>query len=195
MQGKKILIALTTAIGIGVLALPVMAKPGPSTARGAGNILAQLDTNGDGVISLEEFVDARIARAEAGFDIRDENGDGLITEDEVGRDRPEPPDGFDPAAFRACVEDQLGVELPEPPEPGSRFAEADLNGDGAIDLGEAISNATDNATERFLNLDDNADGVLDADELATIRARHRALREARRTCREQSADVAAVLGS
>ena len=195
MQGNKILIALATAIGIGVVALPVIAKPGPSAARGAGNILAQLDANGDGLVSLDEFVDAKLARVEAGFEIKDENGDGLITEDEVGRDRPEPPDGFDPAAFRACVEEQLGVELPEPAEPGSRFAEADLNGDGGIDLGEAISNATDKATDRFFALDENGDGMLDAEELATIKARHRALREARRACREQSADVADVLGS
>ncbi|MEM9300986.1 MAG: hypothetical protein AAGE01_02685 [Pseudomonadota bacterium] len=167
---------------------------GDRGGRQAGQALAQIDLDGDGVISEAEFVDARLARAESRFLRRDRNGDGVISADDFEDvERPEPPEGADREAFRACVAEALGVELPEPREPGDRLAEVDLNGDEAIDLDEALISAEARALERFAILDGNGDGFVDRDEIRASLAQASELREIRRACRDQQAAVASFL--
>ncbi len=191
MQTKILTLALLATLAAGAWQAS-SAGPGPRVNAG-GSALKHLDVDGDGVISLAEFVDARLIRAENRFNRRDDNGDGFITEDEIGRNG-EPPSDEQRAEFRECLEQELGIELPEPPEPGSRFDEADANGDGAIDLAEALAVAEQAAESRFNAIDGNADGVLDTEELAAAVRKGRAVREARRSCREQVQEVDDVLG-
>ena len=77
MQGRQLMIALTTAIGISMVALPVIAKPGQPNTGSAKKVLAHLDTDGDGVVSLTEFIDANLARVETKFLRRDQNGESI----------------------------------------------------------------------------------------------------------------------
>ncbi len=151
-----------------------------------------LDADGDGMVSQDEFLAARLARAERRFDRLDSDEDGQITEADLA-DRPEPPD-VDREALRACIEETLGVELPERPEPGSRFDAADLNGDGAITLDEALTNAESRAVERFMNLDENADGQLERSEVRRPLRRAARLRQARRQCLREQQEANDLLG-
>lgn len=78
-------------------ASPLMAADAPPTPRFGPPVFADFDSNGDGVLSEQEFVDGRnkriAERAAAGFPMRglnqaeefktlDRNGDGGITPDE-----------------------------------------------------------------------------------------------------------------
>ena len=192
---KPVLRPLTLAIALASSAVAFCASAGPGNASigSIARIFNTVDTNDDGVIDIDEFVDARLARAEARFVARDANGDGLVTEDEVG-DRPEPPEGSDPEAVRACVAEALGVELPEPPEPGERFAQMDLNGDGAIDLAESQDAALTIALEAFAILDTDASGGVTPEEVGASLGRKAERRAAIRQCRQAAEDAADFLG-
>ena len=59
-----------------------LAQDDPAAPHG-GKGLKAMDTNGDGKISKEEFMEAARKRAEARFQKLDANGDGYITQDEM----------------------------------------------------------------------------------------------------------------
>lgn len=69
---------------------------------------AELDTDGDGAVSLDELRAVRPGVTEEAFERMDRNGDGVISPDERRRrghrprhDRPDGSGGADPAAFRS----------------------------------------------------------------------------------------------
>ncbi|MEM7704741.1 MAG: hypothetical protein AAF358_04265 [Pseudomonadota bacterium] len=181
-KSSFLVIALTV-----LTTMPALAQTGSGVAD-----RTPLDADGDRMVSQDEFLAARLARAERRFDRLDRDDDGQITEADLA-DRPEPPD-VDREALRACVEDALGIELPEPPEPGSRFDTIDLNGDGAITLEEALTSAEDRAVERFMNLDENADGQLERSEVRRPLRRAARLRQARRQCLREQQEANDLLG-
>lgn len=195
MQGKTLMLNVLLASSLVLIVSTVSAHPRHDGQRSSAAIVERLDTNGDGAISLAEFTNAAISRAEMRFDRADQNADGEVTLDEIGANRREPPEDFDREAFRACVAEQLGVELPDRPDLESRFNDADLDGSGGISLDEAISNATNRAMDRFADLDADGDGQLVSDEINRPRQRDESLREARRACKEQNQAISALLGS
>ncbi|MGB8622011.1 MAG: hypothetical protein WCD16_04240 [Paracoccaceae bacterium] len=71
------------AIGAAVMALPAVAA-GNMNASGTG-AKAQLDANGDGTVTLEEF----LARPTARFEAMDSDGDGALSSDEIQAARAE----------------------------------------------------------------------------------------------------------
>lgn len=186
MTLPKTLAALAILSGA-ALALPAFAQPG---SRDQG---PSLDADGDGVVTQEEFIAAKAVRTERRFERLDSNSDGQITPDDLS-DLPQPPD-VDRDALRACVEESLGIELPAPPVDGSRFDNADLNGDGAVTLDEALTGSETAAIERFERLDTNVDGLLQTDELRKAKRRAGKLRQTRRQCRDEQEDIAAILGA
>lgn len=101
-------------------------RPGP-------RIVAALDTDRDSEISGEE-----LANAAQSLLTLDENGDGRLTPDEIGRG----PFG--------------GPGLPPPPGP----MHLDADGDGVVSLDEFLVPAI----EHFQNIDANGDGVIDEAE-------------------------------
>lgn len=195
MKGRKLTLNVLAAASLVVTLGVAQAHPGPGRPGSSAAIVDRLDTDGDGAISLTEFTDAAVMRAEMRFARADQNADGEVTRDEIGSNRRELPEDLDRDAFRACVAEQLGVELPERPDADARFDEADLDGNGGIDLDEAVSNATSRAMDRFAELDADADGLLVSDEISRPGHRSRALREARRACREQNQEISALLGT
>lgn len=113
-----------------------------------GGMLQRLDTDGDGLLSLQEFQ----AAGEARFAGLDADGDGRISAEEfaAGRRGPDRKAGkhHGPRAERM---QQFREQ---------RFASMDADGDGY--LSKAEFDATHMA--RFSALDANGNGVIDADE-------------------------------
>jgi Ca2+-binding EF-hand superfamily protein len=110
------------------------------------------DTDGDGLVSEDEFVAVGARRGER----LDTDGDGTISADEV-------------AVMRARHEERVeerGAEIDAEHEARraeheARFEAADLNSDGALDPTER----EEMARVRFAELDQDGDGSLTEDEL------------------------------
>lgn len=170
---------------------PVAAGDRDGPRRPVARAIAQLDSDGDRQISQSEFVDARLDRATRRFERRDGDDDGFVSEaDFEGR---EPPADFDVDAYRACVAEALAVDVPEPITRSDRFAAVDLDGDGLIDLEEALTHASLRAEDRFAALDTDRDGFLTAPEFLEGMADALRVRAVRRECRAEQELLSAVI--
>lgn len=101
---------------------------------------AKADSNGDGSITEEEFMAARAARADKMKQKREVNGDGQMHKKKNKKMHKK---------MKAHKAKQAG-----------KRPNADMNGDGAVDLAEHQAAVL----ARFERMDKNADGVLSADE-------------------------------
>ncbi|MEM7244377.1 MAG: hypothetical protein AAF533_03485 [Acidobacteriota bacterium] len=130
------------------------------------------DTNGDGVISQDEWRSARGERrdrlAKRGGKGRlarlDANGDGQVDWDEfkVTAEKPNRADTNGDGIVERS-------EIPDDERSLRRFEKADLNGDGRVDFAER----EDGLREKFAKLDQDADGLIALDD---IRQRSRSQR-------------------
>ncbi len=134
---KKTLIAALLATPV-LLAGPVLAEAPPGDPVRGEEKFAELDFNGDGVISHAEFV----AQREQKFASTDVNQDGLISFDEA-------------MAAKKAV---MGGQVPKAKGPrdggGNMFTFLDIDGDGFISL-EEMEVFGD---RRFKDMDSNLDG-------------------------------------
>ncbi|MBT2185395.1 EF-hand domain-containing protein [Sphingobium sp. H33] len=129
--------------GIAILAAPAAAQLG---RRGGSDRFAQADSNGDGVVTREEFKTSRSAR----FKQMDRNGDGAVSRDDFGRIlkfRPEAGQRLDDMLAEADANHDGSLtraELDHAPMP--LFDRADTNGDSRVDAQEraAAKELTDN---------------------------------------------------
>lgn len=140
MTMKKQVSALVIAALLASTAGIAFAQDADSRAERRAQAFAELDTNGDGSVSAEEFATRpnRFARA-------DTNGDGVLSAEEIvtaGQQR---------AADRA---DRM-------------IARLDANGDGALSEDELT--ARRDPARMFDRLDANDDGVVSAEEFAELR--------------------------
>jgi Ca2+-binding EF-hand superfamily protein len=173
--------------GISVLALTAGAalaqeggRPGGDGAR-AGEYLKRADSNGDGKVSKEEFVNMSKTEAEERFGRMDGNSDGYVDEKEVASvgdrlrefmrnrgggagDRPEgrpegfrrPPEGERPSGDRPPGERPSG-DRPPPPEGGRPGGPPGGPGGPGGPQGPNID-------ELFGRMDKNSDGSVDKEE-------------------------------
>ncbi len=113
--------------------------PFPGGRAGRGRGMARMDSNGDGVISLNEWLTGRALL----FQRLDANGDGVVSREEV-------------AAMASARRAGGGRASPE-----RLFQRIDANSDGVVDRGEFDAAGR----TMFGRLDRNGDGVLSAEEL------------------------------
>ena len=165
------------------------------------DMMQRLDTNEDGVITLQEFTDVRLKRGGVLFDRLDQNSDGVISTDEYA-DRPGK--GFvgrreslelDQETFTQCMKDQLGDSYQERPTWEELFSVTDTNSDGLIDREEFLAHKEANAAERFAQIDTNNDNNLDSNELETIKAQMQENRQARRSCYLEQRELNRILST
>lgn len=142
------------ALGASLALSSAHAQPPGAAEQGAGDpaaaFIEQLDTDGDGRVSLEEALAPQRAR----FAEVDTDGDGFITAEEAS------------AAFAAQVPPEMLEAMKERgmPDPGETFiANLDQNGDGRVDLDE-FKRPTIEAFER---MDADGDGFATYEE-ATV---------------------------
>ena len=159
-------------------------RPGGSIDRMFGH----LDADGDGFVSDDEFLDARLARVDSQFDRQDEDGDGLISEEEADRrgDRTEHPD-VDREAVIACLRETI-ADWEGPHDIEDRFDAVDLDGDGYIDLVELSIALEERAYVLFDRIDTNNDGLISLEEVEVFQDDQINLRRVIRACIDEVSD-------
>lgn len=159
-------------------------RPGGNPER----LIDHLDIDGDGYVDEDEFIDGRLARIDDQFDRRDENGDGLLSEEETEKrrhnnDRPE----IDREAVIQCVRETI-ADWEGPQEVEDRFDAVDLDGDGYIDLVELSLALEERAYILFDRIDSNNDGVISLEEVVANQDYQINLRRVIRACIEEVSD-------
>jgi hypothetical protein len=145
-------IAATTLSFSALAQAPDTGKPEFRDGRGGG-MFQRLDTDGDGLVSLQEFQ----AAGEARFASLDADGDGLISAEEFSAGRrgsgtAEAGKAYGPRAEHRAERMQQFRD--------QRFASLDADGDGHISRAEFDQQHM----ARFNALDANGNGLIDADE-------------------------------
>jgi Ca2+-binding EF-hand superfamily protein len=216
MQIRK-LVLTTMAVALASSACVGYAKEGRhgsdrhSRDHGAGQsgnveqkvarIFNALDTNGDQIIVLDEWLVKTAEKAAKQFARIDADDDALISLEEFlavhgrhgGRHGGGDNSDIDRDAVRACVAESLGTELTEHPDRETVFAEIDANDDGFIDIDEFQIAKSERATNKFNDIDSDADGGITAEELAASLTGQSERRSVRRECFEEQRDAAELL--
>jgi Ca2+-binding EF-hand superfamily protein len=140
------------------------------------------DTNADGRVSESEFVDDRLQNVDDQFEHRDTNGDGVISLEEheapralparPGRgprpdvaDRPARPE-IDRDALTACIRKTIADFEPRfDDELEDIFDNVDKNGDDKLSLAEVSAAVEARARELFDHIDASGDGYITEDEV------------------------------
>jgi Ca2+-binding EF-hand superfamily protein len=144
------LIPTAIASALTILASTAVAHPDANHTGGGQKpsikqVVRAMDTDGDGLVSFEEFELPEKRRGADRLEAADTDGDGNIS--------------------RAEMEAQLAEHVAADTERAEkRFEQADINGDGFITPEERKQVA-------FEMLDENQDGYLSAEELAKARKR------------------------
>jgi hypothetical protein len=146
--------------GPGGFGPPGQGPGGPSGQRPShpplSEMLKQADADGDGKVTLAEFVAAferrRTEEKTKAFAQVDANGDGQITRDEFLAHEPTGPDG----------------QRAPRPDPAELFKRLDRDGDGAIPVTEG------ERRDPFAEADANGDGQLSKEEIAAFREKMKA---------------------
>jgi Ca2+-binding EF-hand superfamily protein len=102
-------------VALALLAMTTLAGPATAQLRGTPDYLARMDRDGDGRVSLDEYVDWM----SYAFDGMDRNRDGVLTADELPGGRGKP-----------VTREQHRARLAE------RFRKQDANHDGWLDAKE-----------------------------------------------------------
>lgn len=168
-------------------------RHGGSEAR-AVRIFGALDSDGNDIITLDEFLARPMERASFRFDLFDTDDDGLISRDEfnIAHTPPLQDTDIDIDALHACIADNLSGDLYQP-DPDARFDEFDSNGDGFIDPDEFSTARTAHATDKFNLLDVDADNALSQLELEGALQYMSERRAIRRNCIEEQRDINELL--
>lgn len=149
---------------------------------GQARLLRHMDSNGDKLISLEEFTANGTANYARQFTRADKDGDGFLSKEEARPRRRGPAEDIDVAALRECIAENGGLDEVEE----DRFAAADKDGDGVLSQEEFFMQLEQRAFDQFARMDANADAQLTGAELAaSVQGRHEQRRIVRDCIAEQ----------
>lgn len=167
----------------------------------AQRILASLDLDGSGDISLDEYLAKPNGSRFDQFDRLDADDDGLISEDEYLNAQGAGYNGggfngmdIDFDELRVCIEEQGGSIWMTPPDRAAHFIEMDVNADGFVDPDEFETAREDRAVERFMLIDTDADGVITESELTEALGEMGQHRSVRRECINEQRDLNSLQG-
>lgn len=160
--------------------------------RPGGNpdlLIERLDSNGDGYIDEDEFLDARLARVDREFDRRDVDGDGLLSEEEASRPPRRGPrgDSTEREEVIACVRETI-ADWEGPHEVEDRFDAVDADLDGYITLAELSAALAERAYVLFDRIDADGDGLITPEEIAAHQDSELNLRRVIRACVDEVTD-------
>jgi len=149
-----------------------------------GRIIKRADTNGDQLISLQEFLSERSEQTIRQFEQRDSDGDGQLSSADTGpRHRALNP-AIDIAEFRACIAESGGnPDLEEDP-----FSASDANADGSVSKDEFYAYHEARAMEQFGRIDTDSNGQLSSEELLGNMQDGKQHRAIARQCLEDARD-------
>ena len=136
---------LAIASLMAILAVPAFAAPGDGNGGcppPLGRLIKAADTDGNGEVTLEEFLAKFPNASEDRFNVLDRNDDGVLSKEDM------------PWEERARIL--------------RRLKQADTDGDGSVTL-EEFQAAFPNADEAAFNrLDRNDDGVINKDDCVPV---------------------------
>ncbi len=153
---------------------------GPDTSA----ILVRMDYNEDGFVTLDDFINHSLERADKHFIRMDSDEDGAISEAEYANSKPnrENNSSIDHDVLKLCIEDATGLTIKDRPTPEDSFIAIDTNSDAYISLDEFLDEKVAHAEERFNELDSNADGILSEDEITTDLTKRQTIHAAHESC-------------
>lgn len=198
---KKTLLATAVSlslIGSTLVSIEAYARGGKGGGPGQRlTLLERLDSNSDGVLTIEEFSVSNAEKSERIFNRKDSEGDGTLSLQEFsatgGRRGPGNQDDLDESALVLCMEEILGYTLPERPDSVTAFEAADSNDNYTVELEEFVAAGELRAEKRFSELDGDSDGEVTNEEMAAFQAQQQERREAHRTCVDEQRDEEDVL--
>lgn len=161
----------------------MMERPHPQR-HAPGRLIRNMDTDGDKLISQEEFMAQRTEHYDRQFDHRDINDDGMLSSDESGPRHPALDPDIDIAEFRACIAENGG----DPDLEEDRFSAADTNGDGSLSEEEFFMHLEQRAFDQFARIDADGNGQLTPEELAGNMQDRNSHRRIVRSCLQEAGD-------
>ncbi|MEH6593350.1 MAG: EF-hand domain-containing protein [Halioglobus sp.] len=194
--------ASLTLFGVALISVQGFARGGEEGRQGHSEtarmtLLERLDSNADGVLSLDEFSEQHAASAQRHFDKKDADNDELLSLEEfssTSKHRRHPSlDGLDTSALNSCLEDALGSDIPTRPDADAAFTAADINQDNAVDLDEFLAAGYGRAEQRFSDIDRDSDGQLGSEEVGAYQILRQAQRDAHRVCVAEQLDEDSLL--
>jgi len=175
---KKNILAII--IGASILTQPLIAQSSntDTVKRGielhqqnnsyVNSVLNKMDDNGDGEVTVDDFMNRSSELAETVFKRLDSDGDDLILKEEFTTALPIKSNNTNITSNMTslCNSKIKGLVLNDRQTPEVMFASADRDNNGYISSTEFVTDRMSQAYERFAELERNGNGIIEKDEIA-----------------------------
>lgn len=152
----------------------------------AASILTRMDYDEDGSVTVDDFINRSLERAENHYDRMDSDEDGVVSEEEFTSRKPRKgqneEDSVDRDAIKQCIEEATGISLNERPTAAEAFVEIDVDADSFVSWQEFLNHKESHAEDRFAELDSDANEVISEEEVEADLSERESIRTAHQTC-------------